>query len=276
MRPDPERVSEIIAEVGAREVLPRFETLTASDISRKASGDVVTVADIAVERILERRLRELLPNALVVGEEAVEENPGILRCFEEDRDIWIIDPIDGTSNFAEGRPVFAVMIALTRGNEARAGWIYDPVGKQMMIGEAGSGAYLNGERLTAARPAAVGEMAGTLHIGTFASADFKCQLEARRQRVRTVKSPRCAGHEYIGLASGASHFSLFSRTKPWDHVPGVLIHREAGGVGRLIDHRPYTPLDHDGPGILLAPDEQSWQALYETLIAGEASQGAAG
>lgn len=267
MIPDLNRVREIVAEIGTEEVVPRFQTLAASDISRKVSGDVVTVADVEVERLLERRLADLLPDALIVGEEAVEENPAILRAFEQDRYVWLIDPIDGTSNFAEGRPVFAVMIALTHGREACAAWIYDPVGDRMAVAEAGAGAYLNGERLQAAKAAPVGEMAGTLHIGTFPSAGFRRDLERRRERVRTLKSPRCAGHEYIALAGGQSHFSLFSRTKPWDHVPGVLLYEEAGGVGRLIDNRPYTPLDHDGPGILLAPDEASWHALHETLIA---------
>ena len=112
-------------------------------------------------------------------------------------------------------------------------------------------------------------MRGTLNAGTFGDKALGARIQSRRERVGTVKSLRCAGLEYMRLASGETHFSLFTKTKPWDHVPGNVIHAEAGGFGRLLDGRRYTPQTGDAKGLLLAPSEAGWQALHETLLEGE-------
>ena len=77
---------------------------------------------------------------------------------------------------------------------------------------------------------------------------------------------RCAGAEYLRLASGEIHYTLFSRMLPWDHAPGILIYQEAGGVARTLDGRRYDPAEYEGPGLLMAPDETSWQALQAALF----------
>src|SRR5690349_21342761 len=111
MLPDIDRVSAIIREVAEAEILPRFRRLQQSDIREKGPGDLVTVADEVAERRLTERLRDLVPNSLVLGEEAVAADQRVLgRIFEEDP-VWIIDPVDGTSNFASGKPAFGVIVA---------------------------------------------------------------------------------------------------------------------------------------------------------------------
>ena len=112
MTVDIEAVTAILREVAAEEVMPRFRSLAEHEVRAKDGGELVTVADIAAERQITRRLRDLLPGSQVVGEEATAEDPGLLDTFaQEDGWIWVIDPIDGTSNFAGGRPVFALMVA---------------------------------------------------------------------------------------------------------------------------------------------------------------------
>ena len=92
------------------------------------------------------------------------------------------------------------------------------------------------------------------------------QIQVRRSRVQAVKSLRCAGHEYLLLASGQYHFSLFTKLMPWDHVPGALIYREAGGVARTLDGADYVARSYQADGLILAPDATAWQALHEVLL----------
>ncbi len=92
------------------------------------------------------------------------------------------------------------------------------------------------------------------------------EQEARRARVGAIKSLRCAGWEYLRLATGETQFSLFTKLMPLDHVPGTLIYREAGGLARTLDGAPYGARSYRAPGLLLAPDEASWQWLHDTLF----------
>ena len=265
MLPDIERVARVLQEVAAEEALPRLRSLKEGDIRRKRAGDLVTVADLAVEEQLEKRLRQLLPGSLVVGEEAVEEDETVLDRVSGDDYIWIIDPIDGTSNFAQGKPAFAIMVALTRGSEILAGWISDPLGERMAVAEKGEGARLNGERLTIPQGKEPSALCGTLHFGS-ANREITRRLERGRSRVKTQRSLRCAGHEYLRLLQGESDFALFTKTKPWDHCAGILLHREAGGAACLLTGERYTPQDNNALGLLMAPNAQAWQSLYDRLL----------
>jgi fructose-1,6-bisphosphatase/inositol monophosphatase family enzyme len=266
MRIDIDAVTDILVEAAIQDVLPRFQTLQSHEVQEKKSGEPVTVADVAAEKRITRRLLDLLPGSHVVGEEAVAADPRVLDRLVDPEPIWIVDPIDGTSNFAAGRPVFAVMAALIRDGETLAGWIHDPVNGRTATAERGGGAWLNGERLRVAPGGSPQEMRGTLHAGTFAPADLARRVQARRHKVGAIRSLRCAGHEYLRLASGQVHFSLFTKLMPWDHVPGTLIEREAGGVARTLDAAPYTARSHRAPGLLIAPDEASWEALRDALF----------
>lgn len=105
MTVDPEAVAAIIREVARDEVLPRYKTLEAHEVRSKSHpGDLVTAADEAAELALAARLRDLLPGSVVVGEEGTAANPGLLDRLTEDAPVWVLDPIDGTRNFAHGVP----------------------------------------------------------------------------------------------------------------------------------------------------------------------------
>ena len=153
MTVDIEKVTAILREVAAEEVLPRFRALAEHEVRAKDSGELVTVADLAAERQITRRLRDLLPGSQVVGEEATAEEPALLDKFTQEDDwIWVIDPIDGTANFARGKPVFALMVGLVRRGETRAAWILDPIGPRCATAERGAGAWLDGARLALGPP----------------------------------------------------------------------------------------------------------------------------
>jgi len=269
MLPDADRVSRLIEEAAAAEIMPRFQRLASADVREKAPGDLVTVADEAVEARLAPLLTSLIPGSIVLGEEAAAADPSLLDRLLDERPVWIIDPVDGTANFAEGRPAFAVMVALVTGADVRAAWIHDPVKSRTAVAQAGEGAWLGGERLAVARaPNETREMAGVLLSGFFGSRELGRRLEQRRNRVRALRSMRCAGLEYIRLASGEMHFSLFTKLMPWDHAAGVLLHREAGGHSAYLEGGAYEPAGINRSGLLLAPDPDSWRALHD-LILGE-------
>src|SRR5258705_90267 len=154
MLPDIDRVSRLIEEAAAAEIMPRFRRLAAGDVREKAPGDLVTVADEAVEARLAPQLTSLVPGSIVVGEEGAAADPDLLDRLLDDRPVWIIDPVDGTSNFAEGRPAFAVMVALARGTHVMAAWIHDPGTPRTAVAAAGEGGWLRGPRLSLAAPPA--------------------------------------------------------------------------------------------------------------------------
>lgn len=266
MKFDPQAVARHIAEVAEEEILPRFRTLSDSDVREKQSGELVTIADIETEHALSARLRGCLQGSSVVGEEAVAAKPDLLDHLETEGPIWIIDPVDGTSNFAAGKPTFAVMVALIHGGETLAAWIHDPVAGRTLTAEHGAGAWIGGHQVKVAEADSPSAMTGTLHASTYATPEIARKVQARRGRVQTIKSLRCAGHEYLRLAEGRMHFSLFTRLMPWDHVPGSLIQTEAGGIAWTLDGAPYRATSHRLPGLLLAPDETAWRALRDTLL----------
>lgn len=271
MQPDISAIAALIEEVAAVEIMPRFERLAAHEVREKSPGDLVTVADEAAEAWLTPRLLDALPGSLVLGEEAAAADPDILRHLVEAESLWLIDPIDGTANFAGGRPRFAVMIAYLHRGRASASWIYDPIGRRMAVAERGSGAFLDGRRLTVAPPTkAVAEMRGTLHVGQYGEPALRARVQERRHLVAAVKSLRCAGLEYMRLADGEVHFSMYSRLMPWDHAPGVLLHGEAGGHAAYIEGGDYDPARIGERGLMLAPDAASWQALHDLLLAPQA------
>ena len=267
MRVKIEQIAGIIEQIAEEEVMPRFRALAAHEVQEKDNGELVTSADLACEAALSARLRDLHPESIVIGEEAVAAEPALLETLSRDRPAWLIDPIDGTGNFAGGRPVFAIMLALVTGHATVAAWIYDPVNRRMALGESGSGAFMNAERLQVAKPRTFVDMHGTLHASGFAPPELAARVASRRERVRTLKSNRCAGWEYLRLISGEMHFTLFTRLMPWDHAPGILLHREAGGVANCFDGTAYNALRYREVGVLIAPDEDAWRYLYQTVVA---------
>ena len=268
--PDPDAVTQLLAAAAAEEIMPRFQRLAAHEVRQKAAGELVTVVDEAVERRLEAALRAMVPGALVLGEEAAAADPQIFDHLLGEEAVWLIDPIDGTGNFAEGRPVFAVMVAFVRHGAVLAGWICDPVAGRTATAVRGEGAWEAGERLrVAAPPADTADLTGALLAGFFGNRKLGQQIQSRRDRVRAVRSVRCVGHHYLSLARGQTHFMLSTRLMPWDHAPGVLLHAEAGGYSAYFDGGRFNPAHVEASGILLAPDRASWETLHDLLLAPE-------
>lgn len=256
MLPSIDRVSSLIRDVALAEILPRFQKLTAGDISEKKPGQLVTTADLESERILTMQLSDLLPGSVVMGEEGVAAEPERLGLVSGEGAVWVVDPVDGTQNFADGKPVFATMVALLIERRAVASWIYEPVTDRMASAELGSGVFIEGERLHVASPVALEKMRGRL------SGRTAKKLEGK---VGAIFNERCAAYEYLAVARGAAHFAVFRRLNPWDHAPGELMVREAGGYSRRLDGTDYVASEIDA-SLILAPDESTWAALRDLVL----------
>lgn len=266
MIPDPERVAQIIRETAARELVPKFITLTSEEVGEKSPGDFVTAVDLAMEAALAKALVQVLPGSLVVGEEAVHDDRGVLAVLEGDAPVWVIDPLDGTGNFAQGLPIVAVIVALVIKGETVAGWIYDPLSDRMAIATHGAGAFLGDRRLKVARPGEDRSLNGSIY-GRFVrlSEPYRRIWGKGRGRLGNVFNARCVGQEYLARLKGRMHFGVYTRMKPWDHAAGILMHQEAGGIARMGDGTPYRPAE-GGHVCLLTPDEDLWQTMHRELI----------
>jgi fructose-1,6-bisphosphatase/inositol monophosphatase family enzyme len=263
---DSARVARLIAEAAAIEIMPRFRNLAAADIREKsAPGDLVTVADEAMERRLTTALRDLLPGSVVIGEEAAATDPAVHDLIAGDDPVWVIDPLDGTANFAAGRAAFGVIVALVLHGDTRMGWIHDPNAGHTATAEYGSGAWLNNERLAVTVPASASASALRGAMATkFFPPPLREHLNARRSLFKRHRQSHAAG-DYVELVRGRLDFSLYQRTLPWDHAAGALLHAEAGGYSARLDGTPYRPVHRDG-GFLAAPDRAVWDYLYHELF----------
>jgi len=262
---DTESVASYIRETARAVILPRFRALGQGDVREKKPGDPVTIADTEAEQELTRRLQAVIPGANVLGEESVAEDASRLTWLSADAPLWIIDPIDGTSNFVRGNAGFAVIVALARQGAVEGGWIYNPLGDVMISALKGQGAWSAGRRLQVKREVPPEKLTGAAYGRT------KSGVRAGRAlndsgRIRGVHNQGCSGLEYMAIAQGMAQFSLHSRSLPWDHAAGMLIVHEAGGLGSFLDGGVYDPRITDRP-VLAAATAQAWQTVHDVVTA---------
>jgi fructose-1,6-bisphosphatase/inositol monophosphatase family enzyme len=260
---DADAVSVLMREAAVAEVLPRFGQLEPGDIATKSGpDDLVTAADLGCEAFLTPRLESLLPGSRVVGEEAVAADPSQLDWLNQPGDVWVIDPVDGTHNFANGRPDFVVIVALVRDGSLLGGWIHAPLLDKTYAAMRGEGAYCDGRKLQVATPAPLTQMHAVMYVGPKKFPALYARVKATRDELGPRSYSRSAGMEYVGLIEGRVHYAMFTRQLPWDHGAGWLLHREAGGYGAYLDGTPYTPVAAAEP-YLLAPDLNTWQLIRD-------------
>jgi fructose-1,6-bisphosphatase/inositol monophosphatase family enzyme len=268
---DLDRLDAILRDAARVEILPRFARLGADEVRTKAhASDFVTVADEAAERFIERAVRDAFGDVAFVGEEVMERDPSVIGRIADAPLTVVIDPIDGTFNYANGIPAFAVIAAVMERGRTVAGIILDPVRDDASRALAGGGAHAvsaDGTRRCLAVAAApdLPQMHGC--------ASWSYMVEPLRSRVLAglsgvfgASNYRCGGQEMRLVVSGGTHFAIYGKLSPWDHAAGVLIHTEAGGHVAHLDGRSYDPLDRAG-GLLFAPDRASWDALHRQLVA---------
>lgn len=263
--PDPDNVVDILRDVGETIILPYFRRLEPGDVRQKSGPlDLVTVADEAAERALSARLTAIAPGSIVVGEEEVSKDPTILARLGGDAPVWIIDPIDGTYNFASGNPEFGILLAYARGGQTLAGWIHDPCGDRTAVGVRGRGVVIGGWSPKLAVPETVAEARGVVSR-RYCDEEVRLSLEERAALLGEGRPSVCSAHEYLRILTGDAHFSFYNQVRPWDHAAGSLLLMEAGGWSAFIDGRPYGPTEPEAP-LLVASSRATWNLVRSHLF----------
>ncbi|MEI8385684.1 MAG: inositol monophosphatase family protein [Nitrosomonadaceae bacterium] len=218
-----DEVISIVKAVAQQEIMPRYLRVARQ---YKSDSSLFTEADLATQEALTRELRKIYP-CPVVGEE-MSETEQLEQWLAGDSGLWCMDPIDGTSNFVNGLPYFAISVALMRHGRSILGVVYDPVADEMFYAEKGKGAYLNGERLPIKE-----------HVPALCNAIAEVDLKRLSYKLAAAVAtdPPCSSQRNYGAsaldwcytAAGRFDIYLHGGQKLWDYAAGYLILEEAGG-----------------------------------------------
>jgi fructose-1,6-bisphosphatase/inositol monophosphatase family enzyme len=257
----------LVREVAKTTILPRYRNLVEHEIiakpNEKVADDVVTVADREAEELLTAGLAKLT-DMPVVGEEGAYADERVLDHLAGD--CWIVDPLDGTHNFARGQPPFGILIARAQAGETVSGWIYDCLTGRFCSAHRGQGAAVDGERITA-RASGQSPPVAAISLLYFEPGRREAIRDYIAPHYALADIPRCAAEQYPRLALGQNDLSIFQRTLPWDHAAGVLWLNEAGGRAARPDGSAYRVDEWEKPGLLGAATPQLWDELAGRLAA---------
>jgi myo-inositol-1(or 4)-monophosphatase len=218
---------EVAREAGA--LLAELSTKPL-DIGYKRRADLVTVADRRSEALIVGRLRERFPEHAIVAEEGSNHRSSSAYC-------WYVDPLDGTTNYAHGFPVYCVTLGLAYRGEVIAGVVYDPTRNDLYTAERGAGAYLNGRRLHVSRTESLSESLVATGFPPFApNHDLNVQFYFRFTELsHGIRRAGSAALDLCCVAAGRFDGFWEMKLNPWDKAAGTLLVTEAGG--RVSDVR---------------------------------------
>jgi myo-inositol-1(or 4)-monophosphatase len=234
-------------------------------VSIKGPGDFVSAADRRAEETLRVELEKARPGYSFLGEEGGE----IVGTDATHR--WIVDPLDGTTNFLHGIPHFAISVALERNGVLVAGVIYNPITDELYIAERGSGAFVNDRRLrvSARRDAASSVVGcGVPHLGRGGYGEFRKELSVVQTRFAGIRRFGAASLDLAYVAAGKLDAYWERNLKPWDVAAGIVLVREAGGFISDCDGGE-TYLSH---GDICAGNEDIHKALLKAVKDGKKAE----
>ena len=186
-------------------------------VSKKGPSDFVTNADIKAEKIIIEELKKARPNYSIISEEnGIEKN-------KDDKNIWIIDPIDGTINFLHGVPHFAISIALKSNNEIISGLIFDPIKNELFYAEKNNGAFFNNQRIRVSKKNNINECL------------FVTGGKIKKELFLPYRKSGCAALDMAYVAAGRYDGYFQKELNLWDIAAGIILIQEAGGIINEID-----------------------------------------
>jgi len=205
------------AEKASKALIRDFGEIEKLQVSVKGPSDFVSNADTKAEKIIIEDLKKARPNYSIISEEdGSETNKDI-------QNIWVIDPIDGTTNFLHGVPHFAISIALKSKNEIICGVIYDPIKDEMFYAEKDNGAYFNNQRIRVSNKKKLSDCL----FSTGGKDKLDVNLSIRRSGSAALDMAYVAAGRYDGYFQNSLHL--------WDIAAGIVIVKEAGGIVNDID-----------------------------------------
>ncbi len=257
--PDVNAVLDIVKDVAQQEIVARFRQLSQGDVREKKPGDLVTVADEAAELVLTRRLGDLLPGSQVVGEEAVAQGRISINRLSGPGLCWVVDPLDGTANFARGDTVWGTIIALIANGAVVAGWLHEPLTGRSAVCELGSGTWVNGQRARVADRPVRPALDGLISVRVMPEGERPAARNSFKSLGPIHRIP-CAVRSYVDLAMGKADYLYSQMLMPWDHAAGLLLHSEAGGYNALSDGTAYNPAITNCT-VIAARDADDWRRV---------------
>jgi len=248
------------ARKASRALLRDFGEVENLQVSLKGPANFVTNADRRAEEIIHRELSKARPAYGFL----MEERGRI--AGSDDKNTWIVDPLDGTTNFMHGIPLFAISIALVREGVPFAGIVFHPTSDELFMAERGRGAYVNDRRLRVAARRDLAECViccGIPHRGRGDTARFRAELGAVQDQVAGVRRTGAAALDLAWVAAGRYDGFWERGLSPWDIAAGLVILREAGGFATDLNGAEEV-LDKD---TIVAGNEHVHAALRKVLHA---------
>ena len=192
----------------------------------KEDGSFATEADIASEEFLKKELGELFPDACFIAEESGKSGTGTEGYC------WVIDPIDGTTNFAHGFPYFGINVALTYKDEPVLGVTYNPTAEELFFAQKGKGAFMNDAKITVSTQDDLDRTLASLAIPckTKDCHEFYDMTKRLQDNLYTIRKLGSASLDMAHVASGRLDVSVLKYVSWWDVAAGILLVREAGGA----------------------------------------------
>ena len=213
------------AEKASKSVIRDFGEVEKLQVSKKGPNDFVTKTDKQVEKILIEELSKIKKNYSFITEET-----GTIKNNDKEN-IWIIDPIDGTTNFLHGIPHFAICIALQSKEEIVSGLIFDPIKDEMFFAEKDKGAFLNNQRLRVSKKNSIDDCL------------FSSNHEGLKFTGLNMRCSGCAALDLAYVASGRLDGFFQNKINIWDIAAGTLMIKEAGGIVNDISKFDITKID---------------------------------
>jgi fructose-1,6-bisphosphatase/inositol monophosphatase family enzyme len=224
-----DQVLQLLQDVAANVIQPRFQSLAGHEVTEKAPGDLVTIADQEAEQQITATLHDRYPHAVVLGEEAFALNPQLLGQFMGAAHGFTVDPVDGTQNFVNGSVDYAVMVSEHRKGTMTRAWIWQPEHHRAYVAVKDQGAWCNGEPISWKDPR-----------NTPGVTANKSWVGGRVGQFGTLNLTWVScGIDYPYLINGAARFALYASAQPWDHLPGALLVAEAGGLVTTMRSQPF-------------------------------------
>ena len=233
-----------------RESYTRFAAAGPNDVRQKCAFDLVTEVDVNIERFLTEAILSTFPDDKIHAEELSSSQEITGRT-------WVIDPIDGTNNFAHDIPTYGIQCCLFDDGEPRMAVIYLPCQQEMYTAIEGRGCYLNGKQVFVDKSVTADN--AVISIGDFTHKSHRLaalQYKAVGHlypRVAKLRMYGAASVDYAWFVSGRLAATVFTTRNLWDIAPGILMSREAGAIVIGLDGKPY---DYSKEGIMLASNEE--------------------
>ena len=242
-----------------KEAYSRFAASGPKDIRSKSAFDLVTEVDVNIERFLTERILSAFPGDKIHAEELSSSQEITGRT-------WVIDPIDGTCNFAHGIPTYGIQCCLFDEGEPKMAVIYLPCQEELYTAMEGEGCFLNGEKVTVGKT--VTADTAVISVGDFThKSDRLAALQYKAvgylyPRVSKLRMYGAASVDYAWFVSGRLAATVFTTRNLWDIAPGILMSREAGAIVMGLDGQPYT---YSKEGVMLAANEEIAKLMQDAF-----------